>query len=274
MELGSQFNVEFWPGVIIQRGILSRGHNSTWIFDPSTRGIATQEGVKIQRDQNLTAKEGHNSTKKPLNIDPGLVFYLISAYAFQVLDFPIIDMTKFSWIMYSWSRTRVFRPHLPRDESRDRSKKSPFFDNFFWNFEAFRNKPNVSSLIQKHVGEVFWWFMFLSFVWFIIIPNIPTPQTTLWGVYLFHNDYISVTKWFLHNNSFSFWLKMMILHICICWPWPKENRYWFMGPKGQRSRSNSDLKLFTVYAQYVHLLLAYNDDTSHMCWLWPKDALY
>ena len=32
--LGSQFNVEFWPGVIIQRGILTQGHNSTWNSDP------------------------------------------------------------------------------------------------------------------------------------------------------------------------------------------------------------------------------------------------
>ena len=41
----------------------------------SIRGITTQEGVKIQqRDQNSTAKEGHNSTKNPLNIDPGSVF--------------------------------------------------------------------------------------------------------------------------------------------------------------------------------------------------------
>ena len=30
MGLGSQFNVEFWPGVINQSGILTRGHNSTW----------------------------------------------------------------------------------------------------------------------------------------------------------------------------------------------------------------------------------------------------
>ena len=77
--LGSQFNVEFLPW----------GQNSTWNFDPgfqfnvefwpiyisSTRGIATQAGVKIQqRDQVSTAKEGHNSTKNPLNIDPGSVF--------------------------------------------------------------------------------------------------------------------------------------------------------------------------------------------------------
>ena len=34
--LGSQFNVEFWPRVIIQRGILTRGYNSTWNSDPST----------------------------------------------------------------------------------------------------------------------------------------------------------------------------------------------------------------------------------------------
>ena len=87
--LGSQFNMEFWPGVIIQHGILTRGQHSMWNFDPgsqfnvefwsvyisSTRGIATQDGVKIQqRDQNSTAKEGHNSTKNPLNIDPGSVF--------------------------------------------------------------------------------------------------------------------------------------------------------------------------------------------------------
>ena len=76
-------------GITIQRGILTQGYNSTWNFDPRllfnvefwpvyisyTRGIATQEGVKIQqRDQNSTAKEGHNSTKNPLNIDPGSVF--------------------------------------------------------------------------------------------------------------------------------------------------------------------------------------------------------
>ena len=87
----SWLNVELWPGrgITIQCGIPTRGHNSTWNFDPgsqlnvefwpvyisSTRGIATQDGVKIQqRDQNSTAKEGHNSTKNPLNIDPGSVF--------------------------------------------------------------------------------------------------------------------------------------------------------------------------------------------------------
>ena len=98
--LGSQFNVEFWPWVIIQHGILTRGHNSTWNFDPgsqfnvefwpvyisSIRGIVTQEGVEIQqRDQNSTAKEGHNSTKNPLNIHPGWVrgskFYLTPEYS-------------------------------------------------------------------------------------------------------------------------------------------------------------------------------------------------
>ena len=45
------------------------------MYISSTCGIATQEGVRIQqRDQNSTAKEGHNSTKNPLNIDPGSVF--------------------------------------------------------------------------------------------------------------------------------------------------------------------------------------------------------
>ena len=87
----SWLNVELWPGlgITIQCWILTRGHNSTWKFDPgsqfnvefwpvyisSTRGIATQDGVKIQqRDQNSTNKEGQNSTKNPLNIDPGSVF--------------------------------------------------------------------------------------------------------------------------------------------------------------------------------------------------------
>ena len=45
------------------------------MYKSSTRGIATQEGVKIQqRNQNSTAKEGLNSTKNPLNIDPVSVF--------------------------------------------------------------------------------------------------------------------------------------------------------------------------------------------------------
>ena len=35
------------------------------------------------------------------------------------------------------------------------------------------------------------------------------------------------------------------------WPWPTIFLNW------QRSLSNSDLKLFTVYAQYFHLFLAY-----------------
>ena len=36
LRLGSQFNVKFLSGVIIQRGVLTRGHNSTWNSDPST----------------------------------------------------------------------------------------------------------------------------------------------------------------------------------------------------------------------------------------------
>ena len=42
----------------------------------------------------------------------------------------------------------------------------------------------------------------------------------------------------------------------------------------QRTKSHSDYKLFTVSAPYFHPLSAYNDDTSHMCWLWPEDDLY
>ena len=77
---GSRFKVEFWPGVTIRRGILTRGRalfnvDPSTIYNSSTRGSATQEGVKIQpRTQNSTAKEGQNSTKKPLKIVPGLVF--------------------------------------------------------------------------------------------------------------------------------------------------------------------------------------------------------
>ena len=151
MRIGSQFNVEFWPGVIIQREILSRGHNSTLNFDPGSQfnvdfwplypWNCDSRRCKIQqRDQNSTAKEGHNSTKNPLNIDPGLVFYLISAYTFQVFDYPIIDLIKFAWIKYSWSRTRVFRPHPPRDESRDMSKKSPFFDKVLFQFWSLQKQ--------------------------------------------------------------------------------------------------------------------------------------
>ena len=82
-----RFNVEFWPGITIQCGIMTRvnfqrGNLGSqfnvefWpVYISSTRGITTQEGVKIQqRDQTSTAKEGHNSTKNPLNIDPGSVF--------------------------------------------------------------------------------------------------------------------------------------------------------------------------------------------------------
>ena len=56
------------------------GHILTWDSDQSTqlssfRLIVTHEVVKIERRaQNSTAKEGHNSTKNPLNIDPGSVF--------------------------------------------------------------------------------------------------------------------------------------------------------------------------------------------------------
>ena len=87
----SWFNIKLWSriGITIQCGIPTRGNISTWNFDlgsqfnvefwpvyiSSTRGIATQEGVNIQQfDQNSTAKEGHNSTKNPLNIEPGSIF--------------------------------------------------------------------------------------------------------------------------------------------------------------------------------------------------------
>ena len=121
----SWFNVELWHGlgitiqcgiltrVIIQRGILTRGQYSTWNFDPGsqfnvefwpvyisfTHGIATQDGVKIQqRDQNSTAKEGHNSTKNPLNIDPGSVFNR----GVKILSYT-------SWVAYHFHCEVLFR---------------------------------------------------------------------------------------------------------------------------------------------------------------------
>ena len=148
----SWFNVKLWHeiGITIQCGILARGHNSTWKFEPGLQfnvelwpGVIIQCGfltplhvelrlkkvskfksvIKIQQLKRVTIQR-----KIHWILTPGWFFYLISAYTFQVFDFPIIDLTKFAWIKYSWSRTRVFRPHPPRDESRDKSKKSPFFD--------------------------------------------------------------------------------------------------------------------------------------------------
>ena len=75
---GSYFNVEFWPGVTFQRGIMTPGQNSTLNFDPgqnstlncdlnpgSQFNVESWLGVKIQR-RNKTW--GHNST---WNQDPG-----------------------------------------------------------------------------------------------------------------------------------------------------------------------------------------------------------
>ena len=43
---GSQFNVAFWPGVTIQRGILTRGQNSTWNLDLSTYHLPVELRLK------------------------------------------------------------------------------------------------------------------------------------------------------------------------------------------------------------------------------------
>ena len=56
-------------GITIQCGILTRVYISRAVYISSTRAIAIQEGVKIQqREQNSTAKEGHNSTKNQRKI--------------------------------------------------------------------------------------------------------------------------------------------------------------------------------------------------------------
>ena len=45
------------------------------IYISSSRGIATQQGVKIQqRAQNSTDKDGDNSTKKSIEYWPGSIF--------------------------------------------------------------------------------------------------------------------------------------------------------------------------------------------------------
>ena len=73
---GSQFNVEFRPGIIIQHGIKTRGHNSMWDHDPgwtfnveswsgSQFHVESWPGVTLQRG---FMTRGHNST---LNYDPG-----------------------------------------------------------------------------------------------------------------------------------------------------------------------------------------------------------
>ena len=64
--------------VLIQRWmwILVKFQQNFWpIYTSSTRLIVTHDDVNIQRRaQKLIANEGHNSTKTPLNIDPGSVF--------------------------------------------------------------------------------------------------------------------------------------------------------------------------------------------------------
>ena len=55
---GSYFNIEFWP-----------------IYLSSIYVSMTREGVKTQqRAENSRAKEGHNSTKNPLNFNTGSWF--------------------------------------------------------------------------------------------------------------------------------------------------------------------------------------------------------
>ena len=79
-DLGSYFNVESRPGITVQRGIMSRGHISTWNLDP-----------------------GHNST---WNSDPGSHFdvELWPGSEFNVELWPRVKIPR--WIM-----TRVRIPH-------------------------------------------------------------------------------------------------------------------------------------------------------------------
>ena len=95
-------------------------------------------------------------------------------------------------------------------------------------------------------------------------------------VYWFHHSCLSVCpsvcpsvkKWFLYNNSSSVWHTMMIPHIYVDFD-PRRTSVDF-GSKGQRW----NLDFFTVSAPQLHLLLAYNNDTSQMYWPRPEKDLY
>ena len=72
-DLGSYFNVDFWPGVSFQRGIMTSGHNSTWNCDPGSKfHVESWPRVTIQRG---ILTRGHNST---WNYDPGSKFHVES----------------------------------------------------------------------------------------------------------------------------------------------------------------------------------------------------
>ena len=61
---GPQFNVEFRPGIIIQRGIKTFGHISTWNLDPGHNSTLSWSRLKIPRSIMTHCK---NST---LHCDP------------------------------------------------------------------------------------------------------------------------------------------------------------------------------------------------------------
>ena len=76
----SPFNKGFWPGVTFQRGNLTRGSYSIWNSYPFAYLQLLEFLPKkmskfnsVLKIQNSTAKEGHNSTKNPLNVDRGSV---------------------------------------------------------------------------------------------------------------------------------------------------------------------------------------------------------
>ena len=84
---GSIFHVELWHLVMIQCSIVTRVKNlpKSWVhvefwsgshFNLKFKSICkSTRGIVIhQRVQNSTAKEGHNSTKNPLRLDPGSLF--------------------------------------------------------------------------------------------------------------------------------------------------------------------------------------------------------
>ena len=63
--LGSQFNMEFWPGVLIKRGTLIRGYNSAFELWPWV--IIPRRNVNQGHHSTLNCDPGHYST---LNYDP------------------------------------------------------------------------------------------------------------------------------------------------------------------------------------------------------------
>ena len=68
---GSQFNVDSWLGVKIQRGIKTWGHNSTWNKDPGSKFNGGPNFIRRRGRNTMTpCLEGSQfNMKNPLNLE-------------------------------------------------------------------------------------------------------------------------------------------------------------------------------------------------------------